>query len=94
VRPAITFITEFASIAMHVINIARPIVRTIALLVRDEDGMTVEEAEKVALEVVDRLGDVRVNIKGQDVLDDQAQEHLAIGIGRLAWHVVNAVRDE
>ena len=92
VRRPITYVSEFAVIITHIISIARPIVRQVAMLMSVDGKLDPESAENIGLEVAESLGDVRINIKGIDVLDEDAQELLARGLARLTFRVIQAVR--
>jgi anti-anti-sigma regulatory factor len=92
VRRPITYVSEFAVIITHIIGIARPIVRQVAMLMSVDGKLDAEEAENIGMEVSESLGNVAINIKGVDVLDAEAQELLARGLARLTYHVIQAVR--
>ena len=92
VRRPITYISEFAVIIGHIIQIARPIVRQVAMLMNVDGKLDPDEAENIGMEVSENMGDVAINIKGVDILDREAQELLARGLARLTHAVIQAVR--
>ena len=92
VRRPLTFVSEFNSIVIFIIALARPIVRQVAMLSHVNGEVNAEGAEEIGLEVSESLGDLRVNIKNIDVLDKEAQELLARGVARLTYRVIQAVR--
>ena len=93
VRRPLTYVSEFSSIVIFIIALARPIVRQVAMLSHVNGEVNAEGAEEIGLEVSESLGDLRVNIKNIDVLDKEAQELLARGVARLTYRVIQAVRD-
>ena len=92
VRRPLTCVSEFSSIVIFIIALARPIVRQVAMLSHVNGEVNAEGAEEIGLEVSESLGDLRVNIKNIDVLDKEAQELLARGVARLTYRVIQAVR--
>jgi len=92
VRRPLTYVSEFSSIVIFIIALARPIVRQVAMLSHVNGEVNAEGAEEIGLEVSESLGDLRVNIKNIDVLDKEAQELLARGVARLTYRVIQAVR--
>ncbi len=92
VRRPITYVSEFAVIITHIISIARPICRQVAMLMSVDGKIDADEAENIGLEVATQMGDVSINIKGIDVLDHESQELLARGLARMTFAVIQAVR--
>tara|TARA_R100000664_G_C2725997_1_gene117972 strand:- start:115 stop:408 length:294 start_codon:yes stop_codon:yes gene_type:complete len=92
VRRPLTYVSEFSSIVIFLIALARPIVRQVAMLSHVNGEVNAEGAEEIGIEVSESLGDLRVNIKNIDVLDKEAQELLARGVARLTFRVIQAVR--
>ena len=57
------------------------------------DGtITIDEAQAVAVEASTDAGDLRVKVNGQDIIDDEAQTHLAAFVGRVAGGLVTALK--
>ena len=92
VRRPLTYVSEFSSIIIFIVALARPIVRQVAMLSHVNGEVNAEGAEEIGIEVSESLGDLRVNIKNIDVLDKEAQELLARGVARLTYRVIQAVR--
>ena len=92
VRRPLTYVSEFSSIIIFIVALARPIVRQVAMLSHVNGDLDAEAAEEIGLEVSEGMGDLRVNIKNIDVLDKEAQELLARGLARLTYRVIQAVR--
>lgn len=92
VRRPITLVTEFGTILIHIIGIARPVVRQVSMMASLDGELTVDLAEELGLEISEGMGPMEVRIKGFDVLDNPSQELLARGIARLTFRIIQAIR--
>lgn len=71
-----------AALPGHILAIAA------GLLPKLDGGLSAEEAEALAVQLSKEAGDLKVKVKGQDIVDDKAQEHFAAGVGRVVFIVV------
>lgn len=75
-----------AALPAHLLQIASAVIKAV------EGGVTAEEAEAVAVQVSTEAGDLKVKVKGQDIVDAEAQAHFAAGFGRVVAKVVSVLK--
>lgn len=57
-----------------------------------DGSLSLDEVESVAVAASTEAGDLKVKVNGVDIIDDQAQTHLAAFVGRIAGGLVGALR--
>lgn len=75
-----------AALGPHVISIGTKVVSSLT------GGVTADEAQALAEGASAEAGDIKVKVKGVDIVDDEAQKLLAGFIGRVVRNAVTALK--
>ena len=60
----------------------------------DAEPMTADDAGLFAVDLAQRVGNLRIMVNGRDILGDVAQGSIADGLGRMALRLSRALRSE
>lgn len=83
----------FLGIVKTIIGAAGPVWAAVGKAMKD-GTISPEEARGIGFSVSDSIGDLRISIRGHDVVGAAAQRELCGALGRIARQVVLALREE
>jgi len=87
--PTSAAIKLILGLASHV-----PAVVSIVFDAASDGDVTVEDAQTIAARASAELGDLRVNVRGVDIVDNKAQRQLSKALGRIGWNLAQALKGQ